>query len=102
MSSGIESTVPLNTRFLIAYNPFKVFENKSTVTLLAYMNSLLSKIFRMMFKLSMLFSFMKNLKSSRNALPIICSVCGLLPDVSASTNKSIGWREGDIVHRLLM
>ena len=53
----------------------------------------------MMFMLSMLFSFMKNLKSSRNALPIICSVCGLLPDVGASTNKSIGWREGDIVHR---
>ena len=26
-------------------------------------------------------------------------VCGLLPDVGASTNKSIGWREGDIVHR---
>ena len=31
MSSGIESTVPLNTRFLIAYNPFKVFEDKSSV-----------------------------------------------------------------------
>ena len=63
------------------------------------MKLLLSKIFRMMIVLSLWFSFMKILKSLRNALFMTCLVCGLLPDVGASNNKSIGWRESDILHR---
>ena len=84
--------MPLSTHFLIAYNPFKVIEVESTA----------HNLFCPKYSLAYIVTDVhvtKFLKSSRTVLPIICVVCGFLPDVGASTNKSTGWRESDIVHR---
>ena len=96
MSTGLESTVPLSAQFLIAYNPFKVFGIESTFQCSYYQHEW--NLFCQKYSIWWLcWAFMKILNSFRNALPITCWF--VVPDVGASTNKSIGWRESDIVHR---